>query len=221
MARGIVRAGSRNQQILRLDWDNSVLEQTDGITYGVQYNVLLAQELQDRIDVLQGYISDTELSQNTAAVAAWTAERDQLITRRNEAGTSRTTKVTVNDVRAVEGNINFYTDYVQGGATGNLVAPGDALVLIESQGTALLETSRITIPTEEGGLVLLNDISVQTASDVQAQSNRAGSYGFSMTTGESSDDPLVQVATYSRNSAGNAVSGTGSIKIAGDIKQVK
>ncbi|MEM9708502.1 MAG: leukotoxin LktA family filamentous adhesin [Pseudomonadota bacterium] len=215
---GDVRAGSRNQQILELAEDYTVLnsadENYDGITWSVAKDQILAQTLQDRIDELNGWINDPNLSQDSNAVIAWQAERSLLQTRMAGAGSTTVDIVTVNPVRAIEGNIEMRGDYVDG--SGALTAPGDAQIRIQSFGEALLKIEGAYISPDEGGQILLNDVRVRSVADVNSQSSGGSGASFAFTDGESSAEPVISIEAYGQR-GGVSQAGKGSINIVGDV----
>ena len=207
---GIVRAGSRNKQVLILDANNEIDNSiagdfpggpftnadAEGITYRVLLNQSVSSDLRNRIDELTGFLTNTTLNQDAKAVTAWTAERDQLNARLAlEPGGTRTV-VELDPIIAIEGNIYMRADAVVGGPNGLLKAPGDSVVLVQLQSGATLKTSSITIPSDEGGRIVFNDVDVDSAAKIkQVGDGRAGSYAYSVVNGESSDDPVVNLAT--------------------------
>ncbi|MEL6645417.1 MAG: leukotoxin LktA family filamentous adhesin [Pseudomonadota bacterium] len=217
---GSVRSGARNQQIIEFNEDysigNSADENRDGITWSIAYDQVLAQELQDRINELDSWINDPELSRNTDAVNAWNAERSLLAARMAGAGSTKVDIITVNPIVAVEGNIDLRADYVEGGAGGLLSAPGDAEIRVESVGTALLKIEGAEISATEGGRITMNDVRVRSASDIAAQSEGGGAASFAFIDGESSNEPTVVVKAFGVK-GGFAQAGFGSISIVGDI----
>ena len=221
LVHGMVRAGSRNQQVLILDVNNQLATPNDplaeGITWTLLEDVSVANELQNRINLLQSYLDNSVLNKDAAAVAAWTAERDVLQTRIAGTGGQTTDIVKVDPIRAVEGNIIMRADYVQGSASGTLDAPGDALIKIHVNSTAFLETNNLTIAENEGGRILLNDASVVNTNDVRILSgNKAGAYDFTMISGANSADPEIEVVTY-----GGASGTGGTVVLSGDINNFR
>ncbi|MBL4871854.1 MAG: hypothetical protein JKY41_00270 [Rhodobacteraceae bacterium] len=221
LVNGLVRAGSRNQQVLILDVNNQLAAPNDplveGITWTLIENVSVANELQTRINVLQSYLDNPVLNTDAAAVAAWTAERNVLQSRISGTNGQTTDIIKVDPIRAVEGNIIMRSDYVQGNASGTLDAPGDALIKIHVNSTAFLETSDLTIAENEGGRILLNDVSVVDTNDVRILSGaKAGSYNFTMISGANSADPEIEVVTY-----GGATGTGGTIILAGSINNFR
>lgn len=213
---GYVRAGSRNQQVLILDANNAVDntsegytdEMLEGITYQIRENISIANELGARIAELDTLLNDPILSQDAAAVLAWQAERDQLGARL--AGLSGTADfIDLGPIVASKGNIFLRADYVHGGASGVLDAPGNAEIIVRVYSDAFLNTSSMTIPEKSGGRVTFNDIVVSSAADIQARSDilRPGPYDYAVIDGNDAGEPTIDVATY----------GGGSLIINGDI----
>lgn len=234
LVNGYVRAGSRNQQIMvlrdavegetgRFVLDNGILNKSndlaDGITYSVRTNVSVADELSKRIDLLNSYINDPVLKKDAGAVAAWTAERDQLVLRLAGTAGARTDIIVLDDIRAVEGDIVLRTDYVHGGATGTLEAPGNALIQIYTYSQAFLQTGKLTIPTDEGGRIFLNDVVVANTGDVAALNTRSGTTSFAMISGENSDEPRIEVVTSLPQ--GSVGGGGGTIIVARDVSNFR
>ncbi|MCO6381952.1 leukotoxin LktA family filamentous adhesin [Oceanicola sp. 502str15] len=219
LVNGYVRAGSRNRQILILDENNELAnastgdgytdEMAEGITYTVRENVLLTSEIQSRITLLNNLIADPTLSRDAAAVAAWTAERDQLAAR--AATLSGTADfIDLDDIIASEGNIILRADYVHGeNFTGTLDAPGDARIIVYADSDAFINTSSMIIPENAGGRITFNDVNVTTPADIAALSDplRPGPSQYTMISGDQAGEPLIEVVTY----------GTGSIVVNGSI----
>ena len=215
---GLVRAGSRNQQVLYLDAGNNLRNDVLGfsndlardITYTITPNVNAAAQLQERIDLLQSWLNNSALNKDPEAVAAWTAEISQLQIRQAASATEVGNKITLGPILAVEGNINLRSDYVKGASTGLLKAPGDALVKVWIRSDSFLEVGDITIPTAEGGIIRYNDTIVGTPDDIKALSTRkTGPFDFKMESATSGESPLIEVVTFGEN--------LGTLTVEGDI----
>ncbi|MDE0591503.1 leukotoxin LktA family filamentous adhesin [Halocynthiibacter sp. C4] len=223
LVNGYVRAGSRNKQILILnalnELDNGSVddangnpytdEMVEGIAYSIRKNVLIASELQERIDLLTDLINDPILNQDAAAVLAWEAEKAQLQARAaGAAGTA--TFVDLEDIIASEGNIVIRADYVHGTNTGTLDAPGNAEIKVHIWGeNTYLNTANMIIPENEGGRIIFNDVNVQTPQDINALSdpNRPGITNYTMISGDDAGEPRIEAVTY----------GGGGLIVGGDI----
>ncbi|WP_224823227.1 leukotoxin LktA family filamentous adhesin [Cognatishimia sp. MH4019] len=215
---GLVRAGSRNQQVLYLDAGNNLRNDVLGfsndlaqdITYTITPNVNAAAQLQQRIDLIQSWLDNTGLNKDPEAVAAWNSEISQLRIRQAAAASEVGDKISLGPILAVEGNINLRSDYVKGAATGLLKAPGDALVKVWIRSDSFLEVGDITIPTAEGGIIRYNDTVVSTPDDIKALSTRkTGPFDFKMESAASSDSPLIEVVTFGEN--------LGTLTVEGDL----
>jgi filamentous hemagglutinin family protein len=219
---GLVRAGSRNKQVLILDQNNTptldldrypdaTTENREGIVWSVDLDVLVADELQKRIDLLTTFIENKQLNRDAAALLAWRAERDRLEAQA-AASPGTTDIIRVGDIRAVEGNIAIRADWLQGATTGELNAPGDALIQVLSQSKAFIETQRMSIPVNGGGLVTLNDVSINNATEARSLSRlQSGTFAFDIINGENSDDPKIEIVSAS------SVANSGTIIVSGDI----
>ncbi|SIN90038.1 leukotoxin LktA family filamentous adhesin [Vannielia litorea] len=219
LVNGYVRAGSRNRQVLVLDENNQLAnastgegytdDMAEGIEYSIREDVLLTSEVQNRINLLNGLIADPTLSQDAAAVAAWTAERDQLVAR--AATLSGTADfIDLEDIIAAEGNIILRADYVHGeNFTGTLDAPGDARIIVYADSDAFINTKAMIIPENAGGRITFNDVTVTTPADITALSDplRPGPSQYTMISGDQAGEPLIEVVTY----------GSGSIIVGGNI----
>lgn len=203
---GLVRAGARNYQVLGLDannlLDNSVVGTVRGRTYDndaardidftVTSNVSSSADLLARIAEVQSFLDNNTLNKNAAARASWNAEIEQLNLRLALEPNVKRTEIVVGPIIAVEGNIFLRADAVTGAATGILDAPGDAVVILALSSGATLRTNSITLPDEEGGRILFNDVSVSNADEIRRAGDlRAGTYAYDVISGENSGDPLV------------------------------
>ena len=219
LVNGYVRAGSRNQQILILDENNQLdnesagLGYTDdmaeGIEYSIREDVQLTSEIQDRIDLLEALIDDPILSEDEAAVIAWEAERDLLVARATTvSGTAD--MIDLEDIVASEGNIILRSDYVHGtDFTGTLDAPGNAEIVVHANSHAFINTKAMIIPENAGGRITFNDVVVQTPADIAALSDplRVGPSEYNMISGDQAGEPVIETVTY----------GDGSIVVGGNI----
>jgi len=229
LVNGYVRAGSRNRQILILDDNNNLNnasvsdqntgefytdEMAEGIEYSIRQNVNLGSEINDRINLLQALIDDPIIGDpngtgnNSAAVTAWTAERNQLATRAATLSGSADF-IDLGDIIAAQGDIIIRADYVHGSNTGTLDAPGNATIKIHVNSDAFLNTAGMIIPEDAGGRITFNDIIVHTPEQIAALAGPfvTGPTDYEMISGVGGGDPLIEVATY----------GGGSLIVGGDI----
>ncbi len=242
---GLVRAGSRNKQVLVLNEANQLAntsytglgytnEMAQDITYAID-TISVSEDLQARINVLQGYMNNPNLSDASLDIAgtngpigsadparqAWISEMVSLKTRQAASAGQTTQRVSVGPILAVEGNIVMRADYVQGSNTGTLHAPGDALILIHTHSGAMIQTSTLTIPNDEGGRITLNDVKVNNTPEVMVQSGNRGTaanYAFNMVSGEDAGEPKIEVVSYQpfTGSTGNT-----NITVNGDITNLR
>ncbi|MEB8386124.1 hypothetical protein OO012_02690 [Rhodobacteraceae bacterium KMM 6894] len=201
---GLLRAGAKNKRVLAINAagvvDNTLLGFTDKEAEGIEIartaNVSLSQNIQAQINVLDAQLADSGLNSDEAAVATWTAERRILIQRLATARGISAPQIEI-------GNIALRADNVLGTNTGQITAPGDALIDIRVAQNAFLVINDLTIPTIEGGIVTFNNTVVANAGDVrdQAASNLglAGTFlpeqGFNITSGANTGAPEITVST--------------------------
>lgn len=209
-------------------------EWAEDITWTVRRNVAPAVDLQNRINEIQGYLDNPYLTDKTRDVRdgsgtlvsstdpirqAWIAELSSLRTRQASVAGLRVDWVELGPILAVEGNIVMRADYVQGTQTGELNAPGDALIKVWLESGAWLETDSMTIPTAAGGRITLNDVLVSNTNEVRVQSGyRAGPYAFNMISGENDADPKIEVVTFTPDTGAR---GDGTIIVGGDLLNLR
>jgi hypothetical protein len=176
---GSVRAGARNKVILRfaevggqtvlVDPENptQAADLSDArwrdIIYTLSDDYVAAGDLQGRIDTLNGFIANGALTSgsNDAALVAWRAEKALLEDRKSrQAGSFG--MIELGAVRAASGAIRMDADWVQGGATGELNAPGDVEIDILSTTSDVLKTGRLSIPQGSGGRITLRSVDVSS-----------------------------------------------------------
>ncbi|MCA3536621.1 MAG: leukotoxin LktA family filamentous adhesin, partial [Rhodobacter sp.] len=236
---GSVRSGDRSQQVLILDERNVNgirtyvnVNESEGfsidlardITFTALLNVQPAQDLQDRINVLNSYLSNTALvTADPAARTAWEAERDTLILRQAALGAVSVDEIRVGPITAAEGNIIMRADWVEGAATGELYAPGEARVTLWVKNGAWLRTSDIEIVNREGGRISLNDVSVSTAADLQRLSKfRVAPYALSVVADDKDTEPKIEIVTFTPDLlAGGTPRGDGTIILNGDVVNLR
>tara|TARA_R110002096_G_C14660778_1_gene727808 strand:- start:318 stop:19061 length:18744 start_codon:yes stop_codon:yes gene_type:complete len=246
LVNGTVRAGAKNKQVFFIDQfgvlNNDLHpsgeytnEMREDITTTYETGISIVQELQGRIDVLEGYLSNAYLTDSSLdlydpsdssirvgsadkARAAWISEIGFLQIRQAASAGRVVNKYTFGDIRAVEGNIDMRADYVQGMNTGLLHAPGDALILINVLDGSMVETNLLNIPTQEGGLIFLNDQRVENTTEVQVQSGfKAGPYAFNMISGADAA-PRIEVVT---NIPAAQTGDGGYIVVAGEVSNLR
>ncbi|QYX57144.1 leukotoxin LktA family filamentous adhesin [Roseovarius sp. SCSIO 43702] len=225
---GNVRAGTRNQVVLRFatlggktvlvdpDDPTKPADLTDprwrDISYALSDDYRSSGDLQQRIDYLDGLINNPALStgESDAAKVAWRTEK-ALLEARRDAQSGSFGMIELGPVRASSGNIVMDADWVQGGPTGKLTAPGNVLIDILSTTSDVLKTGALTIPPGRGGEITLRSVSVTSGDDLRALSGgRGGDYSLALETSATGDAPLINVATQPANGIG------GTIVIGGD-----
>ncbi|WP_460275384.1 leukotoxin LktA family filamentous adhesin [Celeribacter sp. ULVN23_4] len=232
---GYVRAGSRNQQILILDSEGNLANESggwtdeDGITYsytndmaeGIDYSIesgTIGNEYDARIALLQSWIDDPALGDDVEAVAAWEAEISLLQARMASSGGSLGSTVdfvVLDDIVAAAGDIILRADYVIGDDTGTLEAPGNTQIIVRVYGeNTFLKTADMTIPDNVGGRITFNDAPVTTPAGIEALASNqpAGeSADFEMISGTDDGQPLIEAVTY----------GGGSVIVNGNISNAE
>lgn len=228
---GKVRAGSRSQRFFEVNTAGQILDAAgevlslteylaldDAMEVQVLEDVNVASELADRITVLQGYIGNEILNKDATAVAAWQSEIQNLRTRQGEASEQIADKFIFGDLSASEGNINMRADFVQGGATGELNAPGNARISIKVLSGDIVSTNALLISSAEGGRIVLNDVLVTDESDLRIQSaDRAGIYDLNLISGSDAGKPLIEVITNSLNPSEKS----GYIRLNGEVSNLR
>ncbi len=223
---GYVRAGADNQQIMILDANNNLLSGNliEGVDWNVQTGVNPVQDVVDRIAVLTGYIADFGNLDDKAKLA-WEAEIAVLTARLPDINAAPIDKVVVNAITAVEGNIITRADHMYGGVDGVLEAPGDALIQLTVTSGAYLEINDLTIPTDAGGRITFNGVTVYEAADVAALTSGtpgvipAGLYDYTLISADPTDpstDPRIEVTT--NDTVGSRL---GSIVSAGNVSNFR
>ncbi|MCL7465337.1 leukotoxin LktA family filamentous adhesin [Phaeovulum sp. NW3] len=206
----------------------------DDIGWTVTRNVAPAVDLQNRINEINGYLANPYLTSSAGDVRdgsgnlvsstdpirqAWIAELSTLRARQAGVAGLRVDWVELGPILAVEGNIIMRADYVQGTQTGELNAPGDALIKVWIESGAWLETDSMTIPTDAGGRITLNDVLVSNTDEVRVQSGyRPGPYAFNMISGEDDADPKIEVVTFTPDTGAR---GDGTIIVGGDLLNLR
>ena len=126
--------------------------------------------------------------------------------------------VTVSDAKAQLGSI-----YVKGKAltgSGTLDSPGDAEIKIVSTGANFLVLKNLTIPSDEGGKVYFNGVSVTGNADINNVNGSSGTASFAaVKTADSTATPTILVqSTYDPTLDPNyGLSGKPQPKPAGDV----
>ncbi|MFP1644556.1 leukotoxin LktA family filamentous adhesin [Pontitalea aquivivens] len=206
----------------------------DDIGWTVTRNVAPAVDLQNRINEINGYLANPYLTSSAGDVRdgsgnlvsstdpirqAWISELSTLRARQAGVAGLRVDWVKLDPIIAVEGNIVMRADYVQGTQTGELNAPGDALIKVWIESGAWLETDSMTIPTAAGGRITLNDVLVANTDEVRVQSGyRPGPYAFNMISGEDDSDPKIEVVTFTPDTGAR---GDGTIIVGGDLLNLR
>ena len=228
---GKVRAGSRSQRFFEVNTAGQILDAAgnvlslqdylaldDAMEVQILRNVNVASELADRISVLQGYIANEILNRDATAVDAWQNEINNLRTRQGEASAQIADKFVFGDLSASEGNINMRADFVQGGATGELNAPGNARISIKVLSGDIVSTNALLISSAEGGRIVLNDVLVTDESDLRIQSaDREGLYALNLISGSDAGKPLIEVITNSLNPSVKS----GYIRLNGEVSNLR
>ncbi|EDM69698.1 surface repeat protein, putative [Roseobacter sp. AzwK-3b] len=223
LVNGYVRAGSRNKQILVINEDGAIQnarigpytnDMVDGITFSIRENVSIANEVRERIDLLNSLLADPILNQDAEAVAAWEAEVATL-TLRDISG--RADFLDLEDIVAAQGDIVLRADYVHGTATGTLDAPVNAEIIVHSYvrdgaRARFINTKGMDIAIGDGGRIFFNDVTVTTPAEITALSDptRPGPDSYTMISGASSGESKIEVVTF----------GEGSIIVGGAISNV-
>ncbi|SHM06845.1 haemagglutination activity domain-containing protein [Roseovarius litoreus] len=223
LVNGYVRAGSRNKQILVINEDGAIQnarigpytnDMVDGITFSIRENVSIANEVRERINLLNSLLADPILNQDAEAVAAWEAEVATL-TLRDISGTADF--LDLEDIVAAQGDIVLRADYVHGTATGTLDAPVNAEIIVHSyvrdgDRARFINTKGMEIAIGDGGRIFFNDVTVTTPAEITALSDptRPGPDSYTMISGASSGEPKIEVVTF----------GEGSIIVGGAISNV-
>ncbi|NCC75650.1 MAG: calcium-binding protein, partial [Clostridia bacterium] len=180
---GTVRVGIRNKQRLIIGSDGSVEEQSTGVTFSrsvERLGNLLLQEITRLQNLIRQYAGTTagaafkaELEFRLADIASqgYTIVRDGQGNVIYIDGEVYVDVITVNDIWAQSGTINVSGDNLVG--SGFLRAPSDAEIVIENKSPAFLTLRRLTIPSREGGGLVINHITVTGASlaEILAQIN--------------------------------------------------
>ena len=236
---GRVRSGDRSQQVLILTervidgvrtyvndnvTEGYAVDLARDITFTARLGVSPGTDLQSRISELNGYLANQALvTADPSAKTAWEAERDILLARQAALGTTLVDEVSVGPIIASEGNIIMRSDWVEGAATGELYAPGEAKVILWVKTGAWLRTSDIEIVNREGGRISLNDVSVSTAEDLRRLSNsRVAPYALSVVADDKDSEPRIEIVTFTPDPlVGGTPRGDGTIILAGDVENLR
>jgi len=199
---GRVRAGVHAQQTLTIDESLQATEQSPGITFDVEVRNLAA-EIQDRLDELYANLENYEGV--AVARSAFEAEINLLERRLSELGGNDDANagapqdvqvqfVVVDPILARPGSIAVTGDSLAG--SGELRAPGDAVIDINQNGPAFLDITGLEIPADEGGEITFNYTPVTSNEDINNLNAGGGTAGFGVVeTAENSAAPLIEVTT--------------------------
>ena len=162
-------------------------------------------------------------SGNSTIQASIQAEIDRLTAARRviPAGT-RVQVISLGDVSVKTGNISVYADYLKG--SGALTARGDAKIRVTNNSPTFLRVGDVSIPHHEGGYLYLNDVRVQTNTDIDKINQGAGA-AAALSLTDRGNTPAPSVLIANRFDSTNPTYNTGGlpsliepeIQLTGDI----
>ena len=233
---GTLRVSIRNKQYITIyadeNGDVDHITVSDGITYTRKLEFLpdsLVNELENLKQMLSIYSGDAtarlayenEIARIRAILASMGLEDPN--GGYIEEG-SEIYVIEFDDIWAQSGTINVRGDYLIG--SGTLEAPGDTEVIIHNYTSNYLRFNDITIPAEEGAMVLFNGISVTTNSEINEMTdadklpNGDETANFSITTGDNTS-PTIEITSHfdasSPQYAGLNIHHSPDIELYGDI----
>ncbi|MHB8092924.1 MAG: hypothetical protein ACYDH8_15195 [Syntrophales bacterium] len=178
VAAGVVEVGLHNNQVLLvadtkdalpasdvdgLSVDDLIVEtingkvfaHTDGMEFSIETGSDLLQAIDVRISECRSLITTYR---GTEAEARFKSELEILELLRSDlaSGTTEADFINVADTEARSADITIRGDSISGQATGRLVAPGDARIVIRNATAYYLRTGRLLIPEYEGGNIRFN-----------------------------------------------------------------
>lgn len=223
---GKVEAGIWHLQYLTFGADGSV-SKSQNVSYTLRDNVNLTTELSAEIDALRTKATAVRNSANNyigdanATDVADALDNDARILEAQLAALGANTRVgflDVGPVLATTGNVNITGRNLTGAASGQLIAPGDVRIDIVNQSTRFMTTSALTIPTDDGGQVLFNGASVNSAAQVNAK-NASGS-GAAMQVQSAATSPRPVISVRNTNSTDTATGSPAQLWLRGDISNL-
>lgn len=195
-----------------LELDESVVTQTDGITFTFG-TTNIGQDLADRLadlDVLIG-----EYSGQAEAKQAYISERVEIVNQLQALGfvevdadgnvaidsEKRVDTVTIDDVLAQPGNIHLIGDYAEG--SGSLTAHGDASIEIINDGPRFMYLNDLSIPEESGGNIVFNYGNMADLDAINSENTSGHTADFAITHSPGGGATSIEVQNnYVSNSAG-------------------
>jgi filamentous hemagglutinin family protein len=209
---GKVEAGIHHHQFLTLNADGQTATVSEGVTYSLEDQVLLADLLKKEIDELKAKQAKLQLAANdykaTQAQAAAAADAaagiggDVSVLQAQLAVIDTGVKVGflhVNPITALSGDVRVSGRYLTG-SNGTLSAPGDVRIDIVNNSTRFMTTNSLTIPDDQGGQVTFNGLSVSSTAAINAR-NQGGRTASNMTVlnAETSPKPVINVINANSN----------------------
>ena len=223
---GKVEAGIWHLQYLTFGADGSV-SKSQNVSYSLRDNVNLTTELSAEINALRAKATAVRNSANNyigdanATDVADALDNDARILEAQLAALGANTKVgflDVGPVLATTGNVNITGRNLTGAASGQLIAPGDVRIDIVNQSTRFMTTSTLTIPTDDGGQVLFNGASVNSAAQVNAKNARGSGAALQVQSAATSPRPVISVRNT--NSTDTATGSPAQLWLRGDISNL-
>lgn len=223
---GLAEAGIWHLQYLTFGADGSV-SKSQNVSYTLRDNVNLTTELSAEINALRAKATAVRNSANNyigdanAADVADALDNDARILEAQLAALGANTQVgflDVGPVLATTGNVNITGRNLTGAASGQLIAPGDVRIDIVNQSTRFMTTSALTIPTDDGGQVLFNGASVNSAAQVNAKNARGSGAALQVQSAATSPRPVISVRNTNNNDT--ATGSPAQLWLRGDISNL-
>jgi filamentous hemagglutinin family protein len=226
---GAVHAGIHHLQYLTLDTDGvTVLQQSDGVSYTLEDNVLLASLLQAEIDAIRAKAQATRAAasdyagDNTAADAALALDNDADILEAQLAALNSNARVGflhVGPVTALTGDVRVSGRYLTGNG-GVLDAPGDVRIDIVNRSTRFMTTDTLTIPDGQGGQVTFNGLSVSGTAAIN-QRNALGHTASNMTVLNADTTPKPVISVKNTNGNDTTTGQPAQLWMLGDVTNLR
>lgn len=224
---GLVEAGIWHLQYLTFGADGLVKRQSENVSFSLRDNVNLTTELGAEIAKLRAKAEEVRRSADdyigdaNAVDVANALDNDARILNAQLTALGNNTQVGFIDVApvlATTGNVVITGRNLTGAASGQLTAPGDVRIDIVNESTRFMTTSTLTIPTDEGGQVLFNGASVNSAGQVNAKN--AGGAGAAMGVKAAANSPRPVISVLNKNSNNTATGAPAQLWLLGDISNL-
>lgn len=205
---GEVESGTNYFQQLVVD-ETGVIEATDGIDYEIISDADLSDLLNLSLDDLNDELADAVAQGDLVSQVRLEAQIARLETMLDDIGSTPIDLIRVNAAYSAPGDVEITADTLTG--SGTVISHGDATILISNDSPAVIEVVDAEIPYRGGGLVLLNDIPMTSAtapSDLTIQATASAA---------APAETLISVSNYYSSSTGIS----GDLYVTGTIENLR